>query len=44
MAKEKNVIIKLNTGSGKTFIAAMVIKDYLHHSGGKKIFFLVKNG
>ena len=43
-AKEKNIIVYLGTGSGKTFIAVMLIKhmrDLLCRS--KKVVFLVNN-
>ena len=43
-AKEKNIIVYLGTGSGKTFIAVMLIKhmrDLLGRS--KKVVFLVNN-
>ncbi|XP_059057480.1 endoribonuclease Dicer [Achroia grisella] len=49
IAIRKNTIIHLPTGSGKTFIAAQLIKRFRHElqkpwgQGGKRIFFLVNN-
>uniref|UniRef100_UPI003AFB824B AncD1D2 n=1 Tax=synthetic construct TaxID=32630 RepID=UPI003AFB824B len=46
-AMKKNTIVCLGTGSGKTFIAVMLIKELAHeirgpfNEGGKRTFFLV---
>ena len=43
-AKEKNIIVYLGTGSGKTFIAVMLIKHMRDLLGmNKKVVFLVNN-
>ncbi len=50
LAKEGSVIVKLNTGSGKTFIAVLLIQHMLPDThgalkdGAKRIVFLVKTG
>lgn len=50
LAKKGDVIVKLDTGSGKTFIASMLIQHMLPqtrnslNNGGKRIVFLVKTG
>ncbi|VDM01354.1 unnamed protein product [Schistocephalus solidus] len=50
IAKHESVIIKLNTGLGKTFIAVIVIKHHLPETykplsqGGKRIVFICKTG
>lgn len=47
-AKNENLVICLPTGSGKTYIAVMLIKEMAHatrasiHDGGKRTVFLVK--
>ena len=49
-AKEKNTIVCLGTGTGKTFISVMLIKELAHQvretykNGGKRTFFLVNTG
>ena len=49
-AKERNIIICLGTGTGKTFISVMLIKELAHevrssyNNGGKRTFFLVNTG
>lgn len=50
-ALKNNCIVCLNTGSGKTFIAIMLIKKLQHqirkkplNKGGKKTFFLAPTG
>ncbi|XP_068738102.1 endoribonuclease Dicer-like [Montipora capricornis] len=46
-AKERNTIVCLGTGTGKTFISVMLIKEMAHQiretfqNGGKRTFFLV---
>ena len=43
-AKQKNIIVYLGTGSGKTFIAVMLIKHMRDLLGrNKKVVFLVNN-
>ncbi|CDI97990.2 DiCer Related family member dcr 1 [Echinococcus multilocularis] len=48
MARNESIIVKLSTGLGKSFIAAMVIKDHLPETyrpvteGGKRIIFVAK--
>lgn len=50
LAKASNVIVKLDTGAGKTFIASMLMQHMLPQTkaslseGGKRIVFLVKTG
>ncbi|VDN19543.1 unnamed protein product [Dibothriocephalus latus] len=50
IAKHESVIIKLNTGLGKTFIAVIVIKHHLPETykplaeGGRRIVFICKTG
>jgi len=50
MARSENTIVCLNTGSGKTFIAVMLIKDMAdvvripYEHGGKRTFFIVPKG
>lgn len=45
-AIEKNVILFLGTGTGKTFISVMLLRELLHqtrqsiHEGGKRSVFL----
>lgn len=49
-AKERNTIVCLGTGTGKTFISIMLIKELAHQvrgtykKGGKRTFFLVNTG
>ena len=49
-ALERNTIVCLGTGTGKTFISVMLIKELSHHireiyhNGGKRSFFLVNTG
>ena len=49
-AKEENLIVCLPTGSGKTYIAVMLIKEMSAstrksiHDGGKRTVFLVRTG
>ena len=49
-ARQRNVIVCLGTGTGKTFISVMLIKDLAHQikgtleEGGKRTFFLVTTG
>ena len=49
-ALKRNVIVCLGTGTGKTFISVMLIKELSHQiqdefeRGGKRTFFLVNNG
>lgn len=50
LAKAGNVIVKLDTGAGKTFVASMLMQHMLPQTkaslseGGKRIVFLVKTG
>ena len=50
IAKKKNTIVCLGTGTGKTFISVMLIKERQGSiqgdliSGGKRTFFLVNTG
>lgn len=50
LAKERNTIICLGTGTGKTFISVMLIKEMAYEvresykNGGKRTFFLVNTG
>jgi len=50
MALSENTIVCLNTGSGKTFIAVMLIKEMAevvrrpYDHGGKRTFFVVPKG
>ena len=50
MALERNIIVCLGTGTGKTFISVMLIKELSHQireiyeDGGKRTFFLVNTG
>ena len=50
MALERNTIVCLGTGTGKTFISVMLIKELSHQireiykNGGKRSFFLVNTG
>ena len=47
---ERNTIVCLGTGTGKTFISVMLIKELSHqiretfNNGGKRTFFLVNTG
>ena len=49
-ALERNTIVYLGTGTGKTFISVMLIKELSHQiretykNGGKRTFFLVNTG
>ena len=49
-ALERNTIVCLGTGTGKTFISVMLIKELSHQireiyqNGGKRSFFLVNTG
>ena len=49
-AKERNTIVCLGTGTGKTFISVMLIKELGHEvrgtykKEGKRTFFLVNTG
>ena len=49
-AKERNTIVCLGTGTGKTFISVMLIKELAHEvrgnykDGGQRTFFLVNTG
>ena len=49
-AKNENLVVCLPTGSGKTYIAVMLIKEMAHavrsriDDGGKRTVFLVKTG
>ena len=49
-AMERNTIVCLGTGTGKTFISVMLIKELAHQvrgtykKGGKRTFFLVNTG
>ena len=49
-AKKRNTIVCLGTGTGKTFISVMLIKELAHKiretykKGGKRTFFLVNTG
>ena len=49
-AKERNIVVCLGTGTGKTFISIMLIKELAHQvrgtykKGGKRTFFLVNTG
>ena len=49
-AKQRNTIVCLGTGTGKTFISVMLIKELAHEvretykNGGKRTFFLVNTG
>ena len=49
-AKERNTIVCLGTGTGKTFISVMLIKELAHEvrgnykDGGRRTFFLVNTG
>ena len=49
-ACKQNVIVCLGTGTGKTFISVMLIKELAHQirgklqDGGKRTFFLVTTG
>lgn len=49
-AKKRNTIVCLGTGTGKTFISVMLIKELAHEvretykNGGKRTFFLVNTG
>lgn len=49
-AKERNTIVCLGTGTGKTFISVMLIKEMAHQvretfqKRGKRTFFLVNTG
>ena len=49
-AKERNTIVCLGTGTGKTFISVMLIKELAHEvrgnykEGGRRTFFVVNTG
>ena len=49
-AKERNTIVYLSTGTGKTFISVMLIKELAHEvrgnykDGGRRTFFLTTTG
>ena len=49
-AKGENLVVCLPTGSGKTYIAVMLIKEMAQatrasiHDGGKRTVFLVRTG
>lgn len=50
-AMERNIIVCLGTGTGKTFISVLMIKELSHQirkgfkqHGGKRTFFLVNTG
>ena len=49
-AKERNTIVCLGTGTGKTFISVMLIKELAHEvrgsyeDDGQRTFFLVNTG
>ena len=49
-AKERNTIVCLGTGTGKTFISVMLIKEFAYEvretykQGGRRTFFLVNTG
>ena len=45
-ALARNIIVCLGTGTGKTFISVLLIKELSHQirSGGKRTFFLVNTG
>lgn len=49
-AIERNIIVCLGTGTGKTFISVLLIKELAHEirkdlkDGGRKTFFLVNTG
>ena len=49
-ALKRNTIVCLGTGTGKTFISVMLIKELSHqiretfNNGGKRTFFLVNTG
>ena len=49
-AMQRNTIVCLGTGTGKTFISVMLIKELAHEvrqtykKGGKRTFFLVNTG
>jgi superfamily II DNA or RNA helicase len=50
IAIEKNIVVCLGTGTGKTFISVLLIKELSHQirknyeDGGKRTFFLVNTG
>ena len=49
-ALKRNIIVCLGTGTGKTFISVMLIKELAHQirrsfeNGGRRTFFLVNTG
>lgn len=49
-ALERNIVVCLGTGTGKTFISVLLIKELSHQirkdyeDGGKRTFFLVNTG